>query len=516
MKTLQTLVLSASLLLAISSHAQEKIDTAFISKIKDEGLNRSKVVDMLGMLTDVYGPRLSFSPGYKNAASYAKQTMESFGLSNAQFDTWDEMGRGWFIKKFNIQMVEPSYTPLTGYPKAWSPGLKKSTSAEVVYIDASSEGDLEKYKGKLKGKIIMMDAPPAIKFGFSAIASRLPDSTLLKYANDMERRNTRRYTPSASEKITFQKWKFCMNEGVLAGLAPSTGRGDNGVLQVTGSYLPISPEIPRDKRPRIISPEAPATLPQVALSSEHYNRLYRLLERGQKVNIELTLNVEFLEPEAGFNVIAEIPGTDLKDEVVMIGAHLDSWHSGTGTTDNGVGSAVCMEAMRILKTLGVQPRRTIRIALWGCEEQGLLGSRGYVRKHLGNTVEGERNLQPEASKLSVYFNMDNGTGKFRGIYLQQNEKTRGMFREWFKPFHAMDAATLASFNTGSTDHIPFDAIGVPAFQFIQDPIEYSTRTHHTSIDVFDKAIEKDLKQNAVIMASFAWLAATRDELIPRK
>jgi Zn-dependent M28 family amino/carboxypeptidase len=241
-----------------------------------------------------------------------------------------------------------------------------------------------------------------------------------------------------------------------------------------------------------------------------------LIEKGQKVMIELTLNVEFLEPEAGFNVIAEIPGSDLKDEVVMIGAHLDSWHSGTGTTDNGVGSAVCMEAMRILKTLGVQPRRTIRIALWGGEEQGLLGSRGYVKKHLGSTVEGELMLQPEASKLSVYFNMDNGTGKFRGIYLQQNEKTRDIFREWFKPFHGMDAATLASFNTGSTDHIPFDAIGIPAFQFIQDPIEYSTRTHHTSIDVFDKAIEGDLKQNAVIMASFAWLAATRDDLIPKK
>lgn len=519
MKIFHYLVLTLALCLPLISTGQsnlEKIDTAFIRKIKDEGLNRSEVMQTLGMLTDVYGPRLSFSPGYKNAANYVQQSMETLGLSNVHFDNWGDIGKGWYIKKFNVQITEPFYAPLFGYPKGWSPGLKNTTSAEVVYVSANSEEELIAYKGKLKGKIVIMDLPPKIKFGFDPLASRIADSTLLKYANDIVKGSDRRYPATAPEQITYMKWKFCMNEGVIAVLTPSTGRGDNGSLLVTGSYLPVPPETPRDKRPRPFSAEAPKTLPQVALSSEHYNRIYRLLEKGQQVKVELTLNVGFLEPAEGFNVIAEIPGTDLKDEVVMIGAHLDSWHSGTGTTDNGVGSAVCLEAMRILKALDIQPRRTIRIGLWGGEEQGLLGSRGYVKNHLGSKTEGEITLTAEGQKLSAYFNMDNGTGKFRGIYLQENEKTREIFRQWFKPFHSMGAATLASFNTGSTDHVAFDAVGIPAFQFIQDPIEYSSRTHHSTMDVFDKALEDDLKQNAVIMASFAWLAAMRDELLPRK
>lgn len=519
MKILQKFAWGIFLLWPILAEAQpvrEKVDTVAISKIREEGLNRSQVMNILSMLTDVHGPRLSFSPGYKNAANYAKQTMESWGLSNVHFDTWGDIGRGWYIKKFHIHATEPTYAPLVAYPKAWSPGVKNTVTADVVFLNITSEDDLAKYKGKLKGKIVMMDLPPKIKIGFDPVASRFADSTLLRWANDMRGGRGYRFPMGAPEKLTYQKWKLCMDEGVVAVLSPSPGRGDNGALTVAGAYLPIPPETPRDKRPRILSPDAPPTLPQVALSSEHYNRLYRLLEKDLKVKIELTLNVAFTTPEEGFNVIAEIPGTDLKDEVVMIGAHLDSWHSGTGTTDNGAGSAVCLEAVRLLKALGIQPRRTIRIALWGGEEQGLLGSQGYVKKHLGEKIEGEMDYKPSADKFSVYFNMDNGTGKFRGIYLQQNEGVRDIFRQWFKPFHDMDAATIASFNTGGTDHLSFDGIGLPGFQFIQDPIEYSTRTHHTSLDVYDKAIEDDLKQNAVIMASFAWLAATRDELMPRK
>jgi carboxypeptidase Q len=244
--------------------------------------------------------------------------------------------------------------------------------------------------------------------------------------------------------------------------------------------------------------------------------MYRNLQKGQIVKMELTLEVEFFKPEDGFNVIAEIPGTDLKDEVVMIGAHLDSWHSGTGTTDNAAGSAVMMEAMRLIQSLGISPRRTIRIGLWGGEEQGLLGSRGYVSKHLGTRVNTDVELKPAAEKFSAYFNMDNGTGKFRGVYMQENENVRELFRAWMGPFNKDGAATLTLNSTFSTDHVSFDNIGLPGFQFIQDPVEYFTRTWHSSMDLYDKAIADDLKHNAMMMAVFAWHAAMHDELVPRK
>jgi Zn-dependent M28 family amino/carboxypeptidase len=276
-----------------------------------------------------------------------------------------------------------------------------------------------------------------------------------------------------------------------------------------------------DKRLRVYSANAPKILPQVMVADEHYNRMLRQLQKGIPVKVELTLEVEFTPVEKGFNILAEIPGTDLKEEVVMIGAHFDSWHGGTGATDNGAGSAVMMETMRILRTLGTNPRRTIRIGLWGGEEQGLLGSRSYVKRTFGERLDKTAPydsivLKPGAEKFSVYFNMDNGTGKYRGVYLQGNEAVRPVFRAWLKPFEKMGASTLTLDNTGGTDHLSYDAIGLPGFQFIQDPIEYSTRTHHTTMDVFDKAIEADLKQNAVITAAFVWTAANREGLIPRK
>lgn len=506
------------LLLFVFPHLSfsQALDSVAVVAIKKEGLENSQVMEILRMLTDVHGPRLSFSPGYKAAANYAKQTMESYGLTNVHYDTWGEMGRGWYLKKFNLDMISPSYIPLIGYPKAWSPGVKGNVSGDVVFLDAVSEEDLVKYKGKLKGKIVMIDLPSKVKIGWEPDAARLADSTLLKFANDETGESGGRYRFGASEQLIYKKYKMCMDEGVVAVISPSPGRGDNGAMTISGAYLPIPPETPRDKRPRMISPDVPTTLPQVALLTEHYNRLYRMITNGTPVKLELTLSVVFMAPEEGFNVIAEIPGTDLKDEVVMIGAHLDSWHTGTGATDNGAGSSVCMEAMRILKSLGKQPRRTIRIGLWGGEEQGLLGSRGYVKKHLGVREDGKIVYTPEAAKFSTYFNMDNGTGKFRGIYLQGNEGARNIFKEWLKPFHSMDAATLTSSNTGGTDHLSFDGIGLPGFQFIQDPIEYRTKTHHTNLDVYDKAIDDDLKQNAVMMATFAWLAANRDAMIPRK
>ncbi len=512
----------------IFAQQQESVDTAVVRRIKTEGFSRSKLMTNLSMLTDVYGPRLTNSPNYKKAADYAKATLESYGVQNVQIDNWgEEFGRGWQLKKFSLQSIEPSNTPLIAYPKAWSPGIKGTVMADVIYLDAKTEEDLNKYKGKLKDKIILLSATIAIKPGFTADARRFNDSTLLKMSNagappeggqggfggGMNRE---------AQKLAFAKWDLCMREGALAVLEGSPSiRLEDGTILVGAATVPYPPEVAQNKRESSRSANAPKILPQVVVSAEHYNRLVRQLQNGAPVKLELVLDVEFTPAAQGFNVVGEIPGTDLKDEVVMIGAHLDSWHGGTGATDNAAGSAVMMETMRLIKSLGVQPRRTIRIALWGGEEQGLLGSRSYVKRILGERLDKTQPydsivLKPAAQKFSAYFNMDNGTGKYRGVYLQGNEAMRPIFRSWLKPFEAAGASTLTLQNTGSTDHVPFDAIGLPGFQFIQDPIEYSTRTHHTTMDVYDKVLEDDLKHNAVITASFAWMAANRSALLPRK
>ncbi len=527
-KVIQVLLLIwlPGLLLAQKS---EKIDTALISKIKSEGMNNSKVMEILGMLTDVYGPRLTNSPGHRKAADYAKSTLESWGLQNAMIDTWDEeFGRGWQLKKFNLQMLEPSAFQVIAHPKAWTPGIKGTVQTEAIYLDAKSEADLEKYKDKLKGKIVLFSAPVAVKPGFKPDASRFNDSSLLKMANATIETNEgggRRGGNNnfqQQQQFNYVKWQLCEKEGAIAVLEASpAARLEDGTVMVSAATVPYPPSVPFDKRISSRAANAPKILPQIVVADEQYNRLVRLIQKGIPVKMELALETEFTPAANGFNVIAEIPGTDLKDEVVMIGAHLDSWHGGTGATDNGSGSAVMMEAMRILKSLGVNPRRTIRIGLWGGEEQGLIGSRNYVKRTFGERLDKTQpwdsiRLKPAGEKFSVYFNMDNGTGKYRGIYLQQNSKAGDVFREWFKPFNKMGTSTLTLENTGGTDHLPFDALGLPGFQFIQDPIEYSTRTHHTTMDVYDKTIEADLKQNSVITAAFAWLAANRDGLIPRK
>lgn len=517
------------LCVATASYAQqsEPLDTVTINKIKDEGFKRSKLMANLSMLTDVYGPRLSNSPNHKKAADYAKATLESYGLQNVQIDYWgEEFGRGWELKKFTLQGLEPVYSPIIAYPKAWTPGIKGTVATEAIYLDVKTEADLSKYKGKLKDKIILFSAPVAVKPGFVADAKRFNDSTLLVMANagapqEGGQGNFGGGNPEA-QKLTFAKWDFCMKEGALAVLEPSpSARLEDGTLLVGAATIPYPPDVPQAKRLRAQSANAPKILPQVVVSDEHYNRLIRQIQAGMNIKLELTLETEFTPAAQGFNVIGEIPGTDLKDEVVMIGAHLDSWHGGTGATDNAAGSSVMMEAMRIIKSIGGQPRRTIRIALWGGEEQGLLGSRSYVKRILGERLDKTAPydsivLKPAAQKFSAYFNMDNGTGKYRGVYMQGNEGVRNIFRSWLKPFEKMGTSTLTLRNTGSTDHVPFDAIGLPGFQFIQDPIEYSTRTHHTTMDVYDKALEEDLKHNAVITASFAWMAANRQGLLPRK
>ncbi|MFZ6008778.1 MAG: M20/M25/M40 family metallo-hydrolase [Bacteroidota bacterium] len=521
-------ILLVALMLPLSLFAQknEPIDSAIVSKIKDEGFNRSQVMDILGMLTDVHGPRLTNSPNYKKAAEYAKTTLESWGVQNVYFDNWDEeFGKGWQLKKFGLQGLSPAYSPIIAYPKAWTPGVKGTIQADAVYLDVKKEEDLNQYKGKLKGKIVLLSLPTPVKPGFVADASRFADSTLLQMANSgaSEAFTGRRFQgASEPQRLAFLKWDLCQKEGAIAVIEASpNSRLEDGTLTVSAATVPYSAEVPNEKRLRAYSAKAPVILPQVVVAAEHYNRLVRQIQRGIPVKLELTLETEFTPSSPGFNVIGEIPGTDLKDEVVMIGAHLDSWHSGTGTTDNAAGSSVMMEAMRILKSLNIVPRRTIRIGLWGGEEQGLLGSRSYVKRTYGQRMDrsfpyDSIRLTSAAEKFSVYFNMDNGTGKYRGVYMQGNEAVRPIFREWLKPFEKMGASTLTLRNTSGTDHLSFDAIGLPGFQFIQDPIEYGTRTHHTSMDVFDKALEPDLKHNAVMTAAFAWFAANRDALIPRK
>ncbi len=514
-------------------HAQkpESVDTTLVSKIEDEGLNRSKVMTLLNMITDANGPRLTNSPGYKKAADNAKATLESWGLQNVQFDYWgEEFGRGWQLKKFSLQALEPVSYPIIAYPKAWSPGIKGTVQTEAVYLEVKTEGDLSKYSGKLKGKIVLFNAPFSMKPGFTADAKRFNDSTLLQMSNAGV---AEPFTPGgggprrnpamvAQQQLNFLKWDFCMKEGAIAVLEGSAGgRFKDGTVVMGGATVPYPADVPFDKRVRVYSAAAPKILPQIIVSDELYDRLVRQVQNGPAVKLELALETEFTPSAQGFNIVGEIPGTDMKDEVVMIGAHFDSWHGATGTTDNGCGSAVMMETMRILKTLGLSPRRTIRIGLWGGEEQGLLGSRSYVKRVLGERLDKTRpydsiRLTAAGEKFSVYFNMDNGTGKYRGVYLQGNESVRAIFRTWLKPFGSMGASTLTLDNTGGTDHLSFDAIGLPGFQFIQDEIDYDTRTHHTNMDLYDKAIEADLKQNAVITAVFTWLAANRDGLMPRK
>ncbi len=519
-------VMACSIVLPSFAQRTEKVDTVIINKIKKEGMEHSQVLEIINQLTDVHGPRLTNSPGHKKAAEYAKSTFDSWGLTNAHLDTWDvDFGKGWFLKKFSLQNLGPVYFPVIAYPKAWTPGVKGTVQADAIYLDVKTEADLDKYKGKLKGKIVLFSATVPVKPGFKPDATRFSDSTLLVMANagaESPSDPRRMQQMMQGQQLTYLKWELCQKEGAVAILEASpAARLEDGTVLVSAATIPYPANVPFDKRERAQSAKAPQVLPQVIVADEHYNRMVRQLQKGLPVKLELTMETEFTPVAPGFNVIAEIPGTDLKDEIVMIGAHLDSWHAGTGATDNAAGSSVMMEAMRIIKSLGINPRRTIRIGLWGGEEQGLLGSRNYVKRTFGERLDkvapyDSIQLKPAAAKFSVYFNMDNGTGKYRGVYLQNNENVRAIFREWMKPFDKMGANTLSFANTGATDHVGFDAIGLPGFQFIQDPIEYSSRTHHTSMDVFDKVIEADLKHNAVMTAAFAWLAANRDELVPRK
>lgn len=502
----------------------DQADTVVLSRLKEEGIERSNVMDILWRLTDGNGPRLTGSKGYTNAADYAKRALESWGVKNAHFDVWNErFGRDWELQKFSLAVTSPVYSPLIAYPKAWSPGVRGTLKTEAVYLDIEKESDLERYRGKIKGKIVLFSLPSPVWPSYKPDAWRHADSTLseMSEAKASSGNGGRRVSaPSASQRLAYLKWDLCQKEGAAAVLEPSPRLENDGTLVVSAATVPYPAEVPYDERLHAWNDRAPKILPQVVVAVEHYNRMVRQLEKGIAVTLELVLQAGFGPPSPGFNVIGEIPGTDLRDEVVMIGAHLDSWHSANGTTDNAAGSAVMLESIRLLTTLGKPPRRTIRVALWGGEEQGLLGSRSYVKRNFGERLDKSYpydsiQLTAAGEKFSVYFNMDYGAGKYRGVYLQGNESVMPVFREWVKPFASDGAHTLSLRNAGGTDHLSFDAIGLPGFQFIQDPLEYGTRTHHSNMDLYDRAVDADLKHNAVMTAFFAWMAANRDTRIPR-
>lgn len=519
--------LTLMVLLMQGAAAQEKTDSAAIAKIRDEGMNRSQAKEILSWLTDVYGPRLTGSPEYTASAQWAKEKFAAMGIENAHLESWGPFGRGWRLKKYSANMIGRQVQPLVSYPKAWSPGLSsKEVEAEVVYMDADSLEQLAAYKGKLKGKFVLIGKPNPLKAYFAPPATRYTDSSLLVLANAEAPGGGGGRGPGGGANQNFRKaqifsyerWQLLMKENVAGVLTSAPAqRNEGGSVFVMGASAPNHPDTPMTSVNRISSynAKAPKNLPpQIEVGSEAYNRMVRMIEKGEKVKVAMTLEVEWTsqKDDSCYNVIAEIPGTDLKDEVVMIGAHLDSWHGGTGATDNGTGVSAVMEAMRILKATGAQPRRTIRVALWGGEEQGLLGSRAYAAKHFG----ARDSLKPAAQKFSAYFNNDNGTGKVRGIYMQGNEALRPVFRAWLKPFNDLGASTITPMNTGGTDHQAFDALGLPGFQFIQDPVEYFSRTWHSTMDVWDRAQEDDMKQAATLMAAFAYNAAMRDEKFPRK
>lgn len=481
--------------------ADEPVNQDVIARIKTEGFQHSQVMETLSWLSDVYGPRLSGSDNLRKAGEWARDQMTRWGLTNAALEPYDATFRGWTVDHFELAMTEPQYMRIYGYPAAWSPATPTPLAGTPVLVDVRSKEDFEKYRGKLHGAIVMNGKPTVGDIGFEPEAKRLTDDELSKQAGEINPGNP---VSLKKEEEDFNKQldrlvdvlKFFASEGVAAVITPSSIRED---VRVSGYY---------DQKWH-------APFPSFVFSREHYGRIMRLLEKKQPVKLSLSLAAKFTDNVQGFNVVAEIPGTDpqIGKQVVMLGGHLDSWHTGTGATDNGAGCAAAMEAVRILEAIGVKPRRTIRVALWTGEEQDYFGSQGYVTKHFGDVSSDAR--KPEHALLAAYFNLDNGSGRIRGVNLQGNEAARPIFDAWLAPFKYLQAATVTTSNTGGTDHMPFNALGLPGFQFIQDPLNYETRTHHSSLDVYEEAVPDDLKQASVIMASVVYHAAMRDEMMPR-
>ena len=502
--------------------SQEKVDLETMSRIRYEGFRNSKVMEFATGLMDFIGERLTGSPNMKRANEWTRDQLTAIGLSNAHLEPWGPFGRGWANQYVNARMTSPDVAPLLVYAKAWTPGTNGVVQGKCIRVAIEDKKDFDKYRGKLAGMIVIFGADPDVKPMTEAPYKRLSDDDLAKLSDYQIPSERPPFDFAKRQQFIKDVNQFFADEKVLAVIDHYrfTSGGGTVFVQSGGSY----------------KAGETTTVPQLVMAIEHWTRIARLLQQKKDVTLELNVSNTFYDDDLmQYDTIAEIPGTDKdkKDEVVMLGAHLDSWHAGTGATDNGAGTIVMMEAVRILKALDIKPRRTIRIGLWSGEEEGLLGSQGYVEKHFGSRPHmdepgmkdmptlmrreaGDVTVKPEQAKVSAYFNVDNGSGKIRGIYLQENAAVEPIFAAWMKPFQDLGMTTITMRNTGGTDHQSFDAVGIPGFQFIQDPIEYETRTHHSNMDVYDRLQPEDLKQISVIVAGFVYDAAMRDQMLPRK
>lgn len=486
---------------------QEPIDHEMVARIRQEGLDRSQVWATFSQLVDVFGPRLTASPAYNAAVRWARDELRGWGLDDAHLQSF-EFGRGWTLEGFTLEMVEPRYMPLMGYPKAWSPSTDGEVLGAPLLLAGLDADELTSYEGKLGGAIVMTrpeetrfitedrDYPPDFRdAGIEATAGRWsPNSRTNVSEEDRARQQAEQQTARTARRQRRELTQMLRAEGAAVALEPS--RSEHGTIFVLGQ-----------------SRDDDDAVPTVVLAPEHYNMIARLLGRGVDVQLRIAIASRYHEDDTnGYNVLAEIPGIDpeIGDQVVMIGAHLDSWHSAAGATDNADGAATVLEAMRILKALGVQPRRTIRMALWGGEEQGLHGSRRYVERHLA----GDGNAAAR-DNFSVYFNLDPGAGPIKGFFLEGNEAARPFFVANLEPFADLDSTILNMGGICCTDHLSFIGEGIPGFQPIHSYEDYDVRTHHTNVDSYERISEQDLKQASVVMASLLYHAAMRDEKIPR-
>ncbi|HVZ56527.1 MAG TPA: M20/M25/M40 family metallo-hydrolase [Chitinophagaceae bacterium] len=478
-------------------------DTSVISRIRQEALDHSQVMHIAHYLTDVAGSRLTNSPGYERASRWAVKTLAGWGLRDAHLEAWGRFGQGWSIEHCSIAMAAPYYMPLIGYPFAWTRGTSGPITAQVVLVGDLQVDSIRKLGAVLKGKLVMTRKNNAeLPSAFKAFAERYSDSALAHLGDTYM---------IGKEELSgmmglIDQWRRAirlLQQLGAAGVLYSSASDRDGTVSASAWFTGTKGAWP--------------DLPVLALAREHYLMIQRLVADSQPVRLQLNVQTRFWDKDPnGYNVIAEIPGTDptLKSQLVMLGGHLDSWYAGTGATDNAAGCAVMMEVVRIFQALHLSPRRTIRIALWSGEEQGLLGSHGYALRHFGDPVT--MKLLPEQARVSAYYNLDNGSGRIRGIFTQGNQAVVPLFRQWLAPFADLGASTVTTANTGSTDHFTFDAVGIPAFQFIQDPLEYETRTHHTNMDTYDHLQADDLKQAAAVVAAFVYHTAMQDDLLPRK
>jgi carboxypeptidase Q len=517
--------------------ATESLDLTMYARIREEGFKHSHVMEFAGALADGIGPRLTGSPNMAKANAWTRDTLTKIGLENAHLEDWGEFGMGWQQINTWARMVSPDPEPLWAQAAPWSPATNGPVTGEAVYLNVQDAKDLDKFKGKLGGKIVLLGPMRPTPDITEPLFHRYTTEELA----EMETYPTGERRPGAPDiqqliadrarqtQLRAAALKMMTEEHVAAILTPSRDGGKGGGTGII--FDDNGANLVRGAQTR----ENAVTIPNAVMMIEHYNRLARMLENHVPVTIEINIEAKFTgDHEHGFDTVAEIPGNDpkLKDQVVMVGGHLDSWISGTGATDNGAGSIVAMEAVRILKSLGIKPKRTIRIALWSGEEQGLFGSQGYVKQHFGTFAEPEHpqpaatpGFQRERGKLTTtkewetldaYYNLDNGTGKVRGVYTQENYAIAPIFRQWIAPLADLGVTTLSYRNTGGTDHLSFDAVGLPGFQYIQDPLDYETRTHHSDMDTYDRLHPLDLEQAAVVEAIFLYNTSEREAMMPRK